>query len=411
MRWLVRPTPHVIAFIAFLAFYVVLIQDIRHWSWRDPGSAFFKPKKAFERHYSLQREAEAQAWIDAHDAEDVEYAKASDDPSMCVGIATVQREGARYFRRTVGSILAGLTERERSDIYLISFIANTDPTIHEAYNETWLPLVSDEILTYLDAVSPIRPYAHRLETTDVKWERKPLFDYTHLLRHCHGTGTPYVVILEDDVIGADGWYLRTKAALQALEQSSSFEDTIYLRLFYNERILGWNNEEWFSYLLRCVLFEGFVLGIIVTIRRYMPPATKVLTPLTIFTILFVTTPMLITAYFLAGRLTVSALPTGLNRMDKYGCCSQAFVFQRDIIPELIDFYDEAGRGMVDHLTEKYANQQRYARWALTPSVFAHVGSTSSKGTQISKWGRSNTENIWNWSFEMFDAEKLKLEHM
>ena len=271
--------------------------------------------------------------------------------------------------------------------------------------------MSDKVLTYLDAVSPIRPYAYRLETTDVKFDRKPLFDYTHLLRHCYDNGAPYLVILEDDVISVDRWYLRTKSALQALEQQPVFEDTVYLRLFYNERILGWNGEEWFSYLIRCISIEALVLATLFTIRRYIPPSSAILTPLTIATLTLIITPMLIILVYLAGRLTVFPLPRGLNRMDEYGCCSQAFVFPRALILELLDHYEEAGHSMVDELTEEFANKRHYARWALTPSVFAHIGSTSLKDSFKSRWGRSNMENILNFSFEMFDAKALKDEHI
>ena len=63
MQFLKRPTPHVIALIAFLAYYLLVIQDLRSFSSRDPGSVFFDPDRAFEPHYSLEREAEAKSFI------------------------------------------------------------------------------------------------------------------------------------------------------------------------------------------------------------------------------------------------------------------------------------------------------------------------------------------------------------
>ena len=324
----------------------------------------------------------------------------------------MQRAGARYFRRTVGSVLAGLTEAERRDIFLVSFIANVDPRVHEAFNEPWLPLLSDEVLTYENAAKDVLDRVRGLEHGDLGFDRKPLFDYTFLLRKCYERGMPYVVMLEDDVIAAEGWYARTKAALRDLEQEGSeVENTIYLRLFYNERILGWNSEEWFSYLLRCILVESLVLGFLLALTRYIPWTTTFLTSRTITSITLLIAPMCIFLYFAAGRLTVSPLPRGLNRMDTYGCCSQAFVFPRDQIPSLISFYEQVGQGKIDQLTEAYANEKGLARWALTPSVFAHVGSTSSKSSFTSRWGRSNTENIWNFNFEKFDSRELNDEHL
>ena len=58
----------------------------------------------------------------------------------------------------------------------------------------------------------------------------------------------------------------------------------------------------------------------------------------------------------------------------------------------------------------YAKREGFDQWALTPSVFQHVGGKSSKGESTGLWGRKNTENIWNFSFEMFDEKKLEKEH-
>ncbi len=68
------------------------------------------------------------------------------------------------------------------------------------------------------------------------------------------------------------------------------------------------------------------------------------------------------------------------------------------------------RTQIDSLTELYANEKALVRYAITPSVFQHVGGTSSKPTFTTRWGRSNTENIWNFSFEKLDPDELKYDH-
>lgn len=68
-------------------------------------------------------------------------------------------------------------------------------------------------------------------------------------------------------------------------------------------------------------------------------------------------------------------------------------------------------GKIDSLTELYANAGDWDRWALTPSLFAHVGSKSSKVSFETKWGRSNTENIWNFGFEEYRREDLREDHL
>jgi hypothetical protein len=230
-------------------------------------------------------------------------------------------------------------------------------------------------------------------------------------------------MLEDDAIAADGWYLKTVDALTQLVRRSDFGKTVYLRLFYNERLLGWNSEETTRYVVNVVLFELLVLIVGLALMRYGPPhlSATLLTPATLVVIVGVVTPMCIALYFLAGRLTVAGPPKGLHRMDTYGCCSQAFVFPRVQIPGLLDWYEEyhdgyidpvslVRRTQVDSLTEIYANENGLVRYALTPSVFQHVGGTSTKPTFTTRWGRSNTENIWNFSFERLDGEKLKKDH-
>lgn len=406
---------HQLALLLFLAYFLIIILDVRHFSRRDPGSPFFDPDDAFTRKYSAVRQRQAEAYIETAAQSAVNaaaYAKAAPGHSMCVGIATVQRAGARYFRDAVGSVLEGLTREEREDVKLVNFIVNVDPNEHQAYNESWLGLVSDTVLTYADAdEETLRQVKEADAPGEQRFQIKPLFDYVHLLRTCYEDGAEWVVMLEDDTIAAEGWYVATKAATRELERRKAVDKMVYLRLFYNERILGWNSEEWFSYLLWSLWIDALVLGALCLVRRYVPSSAPILTARTILTITFLLTPMSIFLYFMAGRLTVSPPPTGISRMENYGCCSQAFAFPRQRVPELIARYTAVHQGFVDVLTERFATEKGYARWALTPSVFQHVGSTSSKATGPSKWGRNNAENIWNFHFEEFDAEVRRGMHV
>ncbi|KAK3049117.1 hypothetical protein LTR09_009536 [Extremus antarcticus] len=420
-----RPTPHGIALLAFLAFYVLLLCDIRHWSWRDPGSCFFDPERAFGREYSLRRETEAERFITATastGAGNHGGAKAGLNPSFCVGVPTVQRDGARYFRRALGSVLEGLSVREREDLWVVPFIVNLDPEEHQAIHEPWLEQLADEVLTYTDAEEGEVGRLKEVMVGDWDNKKKALFDYTHLLRTCYERNTTWTLILEDDTVAADGWYLRTLDALRELEVRGEVEKMVYLRLFYNERLLGWNSEQWLGYTTRSVLIVLSVFAIQATAFNYLPLLRPVITPRTIAVITFLITPMLITTFFLAGRLTVVGPTPGVNRMDAYGCCSQAFVFPQHRIPDLLSWYDENANGyldpitgrdrtQVDSLTEVFAELERLRRWALTPSVFQHVGGKSTKPTSITRWGRSNAENIWNFGFEVLDGDELRKEHL
>ncbi|KAK3696413.1 hypothetical protein LTR37_017984 [Vermiconidia calcicola] len=416
-----RPQPHILALLLFFAYFLLVLVDVRHHSWRDPGSVFFDSENAFERQYSLLRETEAENFIQDLN-ENVPYQKAGPEPSMCVGITTVQREGARYFRRALGSVLADLTETERRDIFMMPFIVNPDPMEHQAYNEPWLFPLSDEVLTYAFATDEVKGRLREITVDGSDTRRKALFDYIYLLRACYEKGTEWVVMLEDDTVAAEGWYYRTKKGVEHLVARTDYSRTVYLRLFYNERLLGWNGEEVWVYTIRVILVEVALLAVLVALARYFPPAAGVLTPGTIATICFTIAPMLIVLYFAAGRLTVAGPSRGINRMDSYGCCSQAFVFPRSQVPGLLAWYESnadgyldpithADKTQIDSLTEIYANEKGLTRYALTPSVFQHVGGMSTKPTSITRWGRSNAENIWNFSFEVLEKEDLEKEHI
>ncbi|KAK3724194.1 hypothetical protein LTR37_001319 [Vermiconidia calcicola] len=415
------PPPHTLALLLFLAYFLLVLVDVRHHSWRDPGSVFFDSENAFERQYSLLRETEAENFIQNLD-ENVSYQKAGPEPSLCVGITTVQREGARYFRRALGSVLADLTETERSDIFIMPFIVNPNPTEHQAYNEDWLFPLSDEVLTYAFATEEVKARLQEITADGSDIRRKALFDYIYLLRACHEKDTEWIIMLEDDTVAAEGWYYRTKKGLEDLVGKRDFGQTVYLRLFYNERLLGWNGEEIWTYAIRIVFVEIALLAVLVALARYLPPAAGILTARTIATICFIIAPMLIVLYFAAGRLTVAGPSRGINRMDSYGCCSQAFVFPRSRVPGLSTWYESnadgyldpvthADKTQIDSLTEIYATEKGLTRYALTPSVFQHVGGMSTKPTSITRWGRSNAENIWNFSFEVLKKEDLEKQHV
>lgn len=121
------------ALVAFFIIYVFLVIYCRLAFYRDPTSLFFDPSVAYHRQYSSFRQHQAEKFIDS--ASETGFLRSDNTTllSLCVGIATVARDGERYFRSSIGSLLQGLTEEERQDIHLITFIAHTDPTMHPEY--------------------------------------------------------------------------------------------------------------------------------------------------------------------------------------------------------------------------------------------------------------------------------------
>jgi hypothetical protein len=257
----------------------------------------------------------------------------------------------------------------------------------------------------------------KLEKEKQLHREKGLFDYTYLLKTCFAMGTPYVAIVEDDVIAMDGWYHRTAGGLRRAERQSSLEaspkDFLYLRLFYTEEFLGWNSEHWLKHALWSIASITSCVGFVLWVRSRFPDSQRILTPYLSFAICFVLVPWAVFLVFAAGRVTVFPLPAGVNKMNNFGCCAQGLVYPRNKAHDLIAWYETSRIGFADMLTEQYANDHREQRWALTPSVLQHIGTKSSKSDDFgsdAKHSRSVAQNIWNFAFELNDPKALRKEH-
>lgn len=147
--------------------------------------------------YSLKREKQADAFIDAANRS-AHQPSSQSTPSICLGIATVARTGEQYIRRTIGSLLEGLSDDHRDSIHLAVFFAQTDPSQHPIYNEPWLKNVADEILQY--EVSNETMAGLRSLEEDHRFWNKSMFDYEYLLSKFLNTGSDWIMIVEDDVL-------------------------------------------------------------------------------------------------------------------------------------------------------------------------------------------------------------------
>lgn len=400
-------------------FAIVILLAVRYLcaidsSKSDPSALFFNATRAYGARYSSVRIAEAERFIDDVDVSDLDMARqAAIDPTVCVGVATVQREDARYFKILIGSLLEGLSEEERNDFVLMPFIANIDPYSHQAFHEPWLHRLADEVITYRNVSSIDRARLVSKQTPQGHKE-KALFDYSQMLRSCLETNAPYLLVLEDDVLASNGWYSRMRAAIDDLETRRQYDESVYLRLFYNSRLHGWNSEFWPYYLFWSVVFELCVVSMVLFLRR-KTAASDLLTPWMVSAIAVICAPLCIGLFFAAGRLTVMPFPKGIHQMNNYGCCSQAFVFPRQQVPPLLEYFHRKRVGYRDELIEEYSDNRGLARWALTPSVFQHIGSRSSKwggpgSEKADKDGLISTQRIWNYAFESWDAQALREEH-
>ena len=153
--------------------------------------------------------------------------------------------------------------------------------------------------------------------------------------------------------------------------------------------------------------------VLLGIRRRFTKLQPVIPNQTIGVVSLFYIPLCIVLYFMCGKVSMQPLPAGVNEMARFGCCSQAFVFQQSRVPDLIEYYSAKKIGFVDMLTEELADRDNEIRWALTPNVMQHIGGKSSKGDDFSdaaKHDRSVAEKIWNFAYEDNDADALRLEH-
>ena len=393
---ILRSTTFCILLVGFSAWII----SYRHFtvaSARDPTSYFFNPAKGYQRLYSLDREKEAYAYLKDYNHTNVSPPAAPEHPFICAGIATIARPSQeQYVRGAVGSLLQGLTDAQRQTIHLTTFVAHTDPTAHPIYREPWLKGVSNEVLTY--DVPETELAQLRLFEEQHHPRNKSMYDYGYLLQSCLRTGAKYVAILEDDVIARDGWYKMATSSLQKIEAGMGTSPWLYLRMFYTEILLGWNGEEWLKYAITSLCLFTALLVILHVSRTRSPLLKRHISNLDIWLLCGFYLPAFIILYFMAGRVTMQPPRAGVSLMPRFGCCSQGFIFPRQIVPQVIERTKQAMDEdyYIDMLLERYADKEKLRRYVHYPSLLQHVGNKSSKGHGYDE----HAGEIFNFGFEI-----------
>lgn len=186
---------------------------------------------------------------------------------------------------------------------------------------------------------------------------------------------------------------------------------LYLRLFYTEQFLGWNVEEWPTYLVWSLLIVSVPVVGIVAARYRFKNLGRTLTNDTIIIVCGICIPLCICLVFAAGKNSVLPMHAGVNEMPNFGCCSQSLVFPQAKVPKLLKWYADKKIGFADSLTEELADQDNELRWALTPSPMQHIGGKSSKDDSFYQPGMMTVaQKLWNFAFELNDPEALRKEH-
>ena len=206
---------HLPAICLFL--YACVALYLRSMCWRDPTSIFFDPERAHAPGYSAIRinQAESYAENGLLESAPAKWDRAS-RPMICVGMASVERNGVSYLKSTIGSLQEGLSREERGRLYFVVLLAHTDQTQHPEVAEPWLSEAADALPSYHDDADRLH-LAQEMELSDMH-NLKAKFDYSIVLEECAKANPQFTLVVEDDVVALDGWYHR---ALQALGDASS----------------------------------------------------------------------------------------------------------------------------------------------------------------------------------------------
>lgn len=235
-----------------------------------------------------------------------------------------------------------------------------------------------------------------------------LSDYVYLLNTCLETGAPYIFILEDDVILADGWMIKTLNGLFELSQGPIQRSAswLYLRLFYTETSLSWQATDYWYRNMPLAFFLVMATGLVslLTIRRKLPQTRPWIDNWTIAAVCLVIIPAFTALLYMVGKYSLLPLE-GVVEMNIFGCCTQGLVYPREQVPGLIAFLQDRKAGQTDSMIEEYASNTQLTRYAFAPQQIQHVGLKSSRDNLD-----INTQSTWAFWFEENDPKQLKVEH-
>ncbi|KAI9043162.1 uncharacterized protein KD926_004345 [Aspergillus affinis] len=302
------------------------------------------------------------------------------------------------------SLVQGLTSQERQDLYLTVLIAETNASTHSSWDKQWVHDLADDIYTYNVSTEEHR-HLNRLQSTSA-YSEKGVYDYIYALKRCFEVGTPYIAMFEDDIILADGWLIRTLTGLRQIA-SSDRSSWLYMRLFNQERSIGWanqyiggNNEHWIVFGIGL-----FLSGSAIFARKRWRTARSWIDIETLCIVALILNPAMVILFFQSGK--ASLLPPSPGVVEEpFGCCSQAMVFPREQIPMLINFQGNKRKGQIDLLLNEFAEDEQLDRYAMYPVQAQHIGLESARKTL-----KTEAQAIWSMAFEDLDASALRTEHL
>ncbi|KAI8624374.1 hypothetical protein F5Y19DRAFT_319940 [Xylariaceae sp. FL1651] len=416
--------------------------------YRDPLSIFFSEEHGFDRFYSATRQAEADAFLDALDADPdavrSRLGKAGQSPEICAIFLTIGREmkGRQYVETAVGSFLANMSRAEREAIHLKLFFADvpTPETQHKSYAVLKAADIADYIVTYPKTL-PEKDKHSKMATLE-SWfkdrndgyalERKTVHDYGYALSQCvQTTEAPYIALFEGDILLADGWAARTLKNLHIIEQMMKDprrhdpvrgqvqpgepNSWLYLRMFNQERSFGWGGGTGFKsnnvHIISLAVSVPLLALLLLARRSFLPRhLARHLDAWVLLIICGVAVPLFVWLFFASGKASLLGSPPGVYE-EFFGCCNQALVYNRKHAQALADFLIAAtnmpGRtGRSDMLPKEFAWEHGLARISAYPMLAQHAGRISAIDTSSDEARR-----VWSMAFENLKPYKLARDHV
>ena len=259
-------------------------------------------------------------------------------------------------------------------MYLSIFFTNTDPSVHPSWGQPWLENLVDLAYSYNVSKTEL-DRLERLEEAK-SFKEKGVYDYVYALERCYDLGTDWIIIFEGDIIVADGWFVRTLQGLRSIEPKlgKSTKDWLFMRLFNQERSTGWssrkvggNNELWISFGIGL-----FVSAFILSTRRRSTAIKRHLDNWALAVICLIAIPSFVVLFFRAGKASMLPPSPGVKQ-EAFGCCSQAMVFPREQVPQVVEYLKEKKAGQVDLMLNDWSRASGLARLALYPVQAQHIG--------------------------------------
>ncbi len=350
---------------------------------------------------------------------------------------TVRRdsEAARFYMAdALGSMLEGLDVRERAALNVSLLFGNLDPARHPDWGAPWVGALADRASGYTRLTDLERAgLQHAEDARDL--QLKGVFDYLYVLERClEETNAPFIAVFEDDVIFAADWMARTMRGLQYLvrdyKPAEGAKDWLYLRLFYTETHLGWLTEGgwWYEHLPLTLAMAATATAVLLLAFRYVARCggsgpLRLDWP-TIAVISLLVAPAFTMLVFMAGKHNLplpgyslhhgipeavaaasGAATGGVMPMDQSGCCTQALVFHRPALPDLIKYLRGRQRGQTDSMIEEYCEATGAKRFALAEQAVQHVGLFSSRGMAA-----KDTQSVWAFWFEASEPAEVERRH-